>query len=130
MATQEKMNPRVKQMWIDALRSGNYKQGTAALKSAKNEYCCLGVLCDLHRKSTKSSKNKWVKIDKDSSAFNYVAGKEEDACLLPKAVQKWSGVLEDGRYVKRNNQLNTLIILNDEREYSFKKIADVIEKYF
>jgi hypothetical protein len=34
------------QKWVDALRSGNYKQGKQYLKDDQGRYCCLGVLCD------------------------------------------------------------------------------------
>lgn len=38
-----KMPADIKQGWLDALRSGEYKQGKGAL--CENEaYCCLGVL--------------------------------------------------------------------------------------
>ena len=40
------------QKWVDALRSGKYKQGRAYLKYG-NGYCCLGVACDV------SSVSKW-----------------------------------------------------------------------
>jgi hypothetical protein len=34
--------------WIDALRSGKYKQGKSELhNSDTNEYCCLGVLNEI-----------------------------------------------------------------------------------
>ena len=32
--------------WIEALRSGEYQQGRRYLKKGDN-YCCLGVLCEL-----------------------------------------------------------------------------------
>ena len=31
--------------WIEALRSGKYKQGRDRLQSDVNSYCCLGVAC-------------------------------------------------------------------------------------
>lgn len=34
-----------KQMWIEALRSGDYEQGKAQLKN-RGRYCCLGVLAE------------------------------------------------------------------------------------
>lgn len=44
-----KFTQELKQKWLDALRSGKYKQGRKALHSDKYEdgdrYCCLGVLC-------------------------------------------------------------------------------------
>lgn len=33
--------------WVQALRSGNYKQGKRFLHSVADEYCCLGVVCEL-----------------------------------------------------------------------------------
>src|SRR5438093_3640406 len=40
------MNQDVKRLWTDALRSGQYQQGTGALRK-NDRYCCLGVLCEL-----------------------------------------------------------------------------------
>lgn len=45
------MNQEIKKRWVAALRSGDYKQGTGALRNADNKFCCLGVLCDLHSKA-------------------------------------------------------------------------------
>lgn len=52
-----KMNQEIKQKWLKALRSGEYKQGAGGLKrihssnnpSGKNtfSYCCLGVLSEI-----------------------------------------------------------------------------------
>ena len=42
------MNADIKQRWVEALRSGQYKQGQGCLRT-NNAYCCLGVLCELHR---------------------------------------------------------------------------------
>lgn len=41
------MNPQVKTRWVEALRSGEYKQGRWQLRqptAGETEYCCLGVL--------------------------------------------------------------------------------------
>ena len=39
------MNKELKEKWITALRSGEYKQGQTLLHSDEdNSYCCLGVL--------------------------------------------------------------------------------------
>ena len=39
-----KMNPKLKARWVEALRSGDYKQGTKFLRTNEGTYCCLGVL--------------------------------------------------------------------------------------
>lgn len=46
------MKPEVKNLWISALRSGEYQQGVGALRQKADpeqpdRFCCLGVLCDL-----------------------------------------------------------------------------------
>lgn len=40
------MTKELKQQWIEALRSGEYKQIKNILKDEIG-YCCLGVLCDI-----------------------------------------------------------------------------------
>lgn len=40
------MDKELKQKWIDALRSGEYKQTKGTLRDT-NGHCCLGVLCDV-----------------------------------------------------------------------------------
>jgi len=34
----------MKTLWLKALRSGKYKQGTGTLETTDGKYCCLGVL--------------------------------------------------------------------------------------
>lgn len=41
------MNRELKTKWLEALRSGKYKQGRSALRTIQDEFCCLGVLCDI-----------------------------------------------------------------------------------
>jgi hypothetical protein len=42
------MKTAVKKLWVEALRSGEYKQGKKCLRTQDNKFCCLGVLCNLH----------------------------------------------------------------------------------
>jgi len=112
------MNNAVKQSWLRALRSGDYHQGTGALK-AGNKFCCLGVLCDLHRK----------KFGED-----WVGGQYEGTdSYLPPSVQEWAELDsenplvcttfdgEDGREVSLGE-------LNDSGQADFEDIATVIEE--
>lgn len=41
------MDPELKEKWLEALRSGKYRQGRGKLRNKDDEFCCLGVLCDL-----------------------------------------------------------------------------------
>lgn len=48
------MNKDLKQPWIDALRSGKFKQTKNNLKDGTG-HCCLGVLCELSPEKFKES---------------------------------------------------------------------------
>lgn len=38
---------RVQRLWVKALKSDRYEQATGLLKADDNEYCCLGVACEI-----------------------------------------------------------------------------------
>lgn len=46
-----KLKPRFKKAWLEALRSGKYRQTDGTLvaheRNKRSRYCCLGVLCSL-----------------------------------------------------------------------------------
>ena len=110
------MDARVKQMWIEALRSGEYKQ-TSGLLRDENGHCCLGVLCDIHAKETN---NVW---DIHNRYFLH----DE---TLPEIVQHWAGIDSSmGNIDVPYLNALTLAELNDDG-CSFEFIADVIEKEF
>jgi hypothetical protein len=106
------MDPELKQKWVAALRSGEYKQGREALKKIKEEedtcYCCLGVLCDI---LAKEGIGNWK-----ADIFHH------DAYAS-------SGELPFSLYEKTEINMddeNTLINLNDDKGFSFPEIADWI----
>jgi hypothetical protein len=41
------MDVQWRDKWVEALRSGKYKQGRGGLRDTRFHYCCLGVLCDV-----------------------------------------------------------------------------------
>lgn len=112
------MNPEVKNLWIEALRSGEYRQGVGALRNKHDEFCCLGVLCNLH-----------------AQAHPEVAAQENNPGMymncygkLPHAVATWSGVDEWGTIHKLDDDDIELVALNDDGA-SFDDIADIIEEH-
>lgn len=38
------MNPKIKQLWLAALRSGKYRQANGKLRNSSGAMCCIGVL--------------------------------------------------------------------------------------
>lgn len=61
------MNKKIADKWVKALRSGKYKQGKSRLRT-DNEYCCLGVLCDI------SKQGEWIKF-KNTKNYRYASDK-------------------------------------------------------
>ncbi len=58
MNTAEKiqMNPILKKNWVDALRSGKYKQGMGELyNELGNNYCVIGIFNKINNYSNESS---------------------------------------------------------------------------
>jgi hypothetical protein len=106
-----------KDKWIAALRSGKYKQGSCALRSADDEYCCLGVACDVYQQEVGGLD---VALNGTTYSYNNMSG------YLPQAVQDWLGLLRyDGLPLGDYDSLSTL---NDVEELSFSEIADLLEK--
>lgn len=106
--------------WVDALRSGKYKQAKERLRD-KNSYCCLGVACDV------SGVGKWQKDFWNSWEYAvYEAPGDVNDLDLPKGVQKWLGIRLANPKFKRVPASQ----LNDEMGKTFEEIADYIEKKY
>lgn len=104
------MNESVKKKWIKALNSGKYAQGKGRLRQEDN-FCCLGVLCDLY---DEKGWKKW------SDGYSY----RGDSAVLPSAVSDWAGLINDNPNIGRGSLSN----LNDSGK-TFKEIANLIEEY-
>jgi hypothetical protein len=111
------MNPEVKKLWLDALRSGEYKQGRYKLRGIGG-YCCLGVLCDLHSKTAEG--HKWCDAKFLAGGSTYLG----DAYGLPTEVRSWAGLLGS---TDREVTVARLGEDND-RGSTFAEIADRIER--
>lgn len=110
------MKPEIKEKWLAALRSGEYKQGQCALRKKDNKFCCLGVLADLYAKEMGIE---W-KMEEDCYKILDQGG------TLPIWIADWAEIMSDG-YVDRDHL--TLASMNDHG-HTFSEIADVIEKHF
>ncbi len=115
------MKKAIKKRWIKALRSGEFSQTTGELKSRSGGYCCLGVLCELHRRSKAGQGNQW-----EGKLFDFYL---DESAVLSREVMQWAGLEDDdprlGRY--------TATAHNDgcdgAKAKSFKQIANLIEKH-
>lgn len=113
------MNREIKEKWVAALRSGEYKQGMGQLRdSSDSRFCCLGVLTDLYIKET--GQGKW-----DSNFFR--SGNKDGnlfSGFTPEPVRVWAGLRDRNPQVDATN----LATLNDGG-CTFNQIADKIEEY-
>ena len=114
------MNSRVKEKWVAALRSGEYKQGQYSLRNNSNQFCCLGVLCDLYDKEQGS--NSWNLL-----SYDYGFGHEESTEVPPFRVwSSWAGMAEHNPVIQFPDGPQSLAELNDQG-YTFEEIANLIE---
>lgn len=118
------MNEHVKDLWLHALRDGEYVQGSGMLKTQENTYCCLGVLCDLYHKTTgKGLWDNYTNMGFDTIVF------EEHEFNLPDSVVEWAGLSELDPFIEGEK----LSIHNDgdisTESKTFPEIADLIERY-
>jgi hypothetical protein len=124
----KRMNKRVKELWVKALRSGEYKQGTGHLRDKNNNFCCLGVLCNIHAQENPNSS--MIKDSVKGEDFYTYGG---SSVLPPVAVQKWAGIYNKDIYVNRlDNMAAHLWRRNDGVgqfiPHTFEQMADFIEQ--
>lgn len=120
-------NKHVKRLkaWIKALRSGDYKQTQGQLYTGK-AYCCLGVACDLY---LKEKGLKWTKETKRTYGIP-TEDSELQTTELSEDIAAWFGlgIHNNPEVLDKDGARVSLISLNDDRGYSFKQIAKVIEQ--
>ena len=117
------MKKKWKDAWVAALRSGEYKKGRGALCVGGSRFCCLGVLTDLVNKSYKKPEEWEETNEKEPQGYRYeIFGTHE---YLSNKVQKVTGLDSKDPYAESKER--SLADLNDSG-WSFKKIADLIEK--
>lgn len=114
------MKLKVKKLWLEALRSGKYRQVKGSLRRPNGGFCVFGVLCNLHAEAH-------PEIAAQQTREREYMGQTQ---FLPTAVAKWAGIT-DGAMVNAGSETHpyhaTLMHLND-LSYSFEKLAGIIEK--
>ena len=103
---QQKAN---RKLWVEALRSGKYRQGKKVLRTANGEMCCLGVLADIAGCKWKRHDNGWLADGEDNSA--------------PSRAMAFVGLIGSEGETEYGDPLS---YLNDSGA-PFSEIADIIE---
>lgn len=118
------MNPEPKRLWVEALRSGKFKQGKSALKQrcgdGEPEYCCLGVLCEV---AIRAGVN--VRVREADGSESFLSTYDGQSGYLPRAVSDWAGLQGYCPVLGED----TATHYNDAEGKTFGEIADLIEQY-
>ena len=122
------MNPRVKDMWLTALRSGEYKQGKHQLRT-DNKFCCLGVLCDLYAKTMNTMD--WVEERRENEnrelMYSFAGSGDVDSYVLPATVANWAELPDSNPRIQVSWGKTNLADENDGGA-DFTHIATLIEE--
>src|SRR5262245_46348253 len=78
------MNEQIKERWLEALRHPFYKKGRQYLHRRTNQFCAIGVLCNLHSQATGHG---WEMVPKEPCLLYY--GRSGQA---PVQVLVWAGL--------------------------------------
>ena len=97
--------------WVEALRSGKYKQASGQLRIG-DAFCCLGVACDI------SGLGSWNEYSEYSTHIDGGQGYK-----LPASLMDYLGL----RTPTGDFEMTNLSSMNDNGK-SFEEIADVIER--
>ena len=118
------MNPEIRTRWVAALRSGDYKQGWGWLRSGSDEYCCLGVLCELAVEDGVIAPPSYSETSDGHSSDAYSYGGKQ--ATPPEPVLEWAGL--EHLTISNEGRTTSLIRANDILQWKFDRIADVIEE--
>lgn len=110
------MKQAIAKKWVKALRSGEYQQGQGQLRDG-DQFCCLGVLCNLHAQSHKA----FARTQKFPDEY------DREAAYPSEMVRKWAGIDTYNGWIPNLDQ--SLAAFNDEG-FDFNEIADLIEKHW
>lgn len=129
-----------RKVWIEALRSGKYKQAKRYLKVVEQGetepgYCCLGLACELYQQFEGD-----LRVNGGWNPLKGLTYTSFDSIqnVLPEKVQKWLGIRDKGQLNQEfpipadcidshKYDFDLLTALNDTG-YTFEQIADIIEQ--
>lgn len=115
-----------RKLWIESLRSGKYKQGYGLLRDINDNYCCLGVACDILN----------IKHELNKNHNRYLYGNTRQVNVLPEEAYYALGINAIGSFTPTNtladnndilHEIRCLWELNDILMWNFNQIADFIE---
>lgn len=123
--------------WLDALRSGDFKQGYQCLKrmdGGEQSHCCLGVLCEVmeYEQIVGTNYVTYLYDGKEASETLPIGNGTDFSTVgfLPKCYNWSSEQQQKFDKVSKSGSSVSLTELNDSGEFTFKEIAEIIESFF
>lgn len=134
----KKMPVNKERVWllVEALRSGEFNQGTNMLRTPSDEYCCIGVGCEVARREGIGIG--WKKpTDEDASKGGMWTFDGHGTAFSPKLMD-WYGFPYRSQYGSGDpvllgdlgvarSEIQTMISTNDNDHWTFEQIADALE---
>jgi len=128
------------QLFINALKSGEFEQGEGTLRRIDGTWCCLGVACETYRLAT--GKGKWEEYS-TIGRYDFITDDERDNGVMPYVVSHWLGLggsqnpdltSEDGSLRASASAFNDGSNIDDDNPYNvkwnFEQIADGFRRLF
>jgi hypothetical protein len=135
------VNKENMRLFIEALRSGKYQQGTGTLIEVGGDgvkrHCCLGVACEVAIANGVVLQSELVSSAPESfTRYHWDGGKT--ASYLPAPVVQWLGIDEregpdtpvNPKLLHEKGNLIGATTLNDSYSLTFSQIADAFEKTY
>lgn len=107
------MHNSVAKRWADALRSGQYQQGHGALRTRDDQFCCLGVLCQV------VAPDGWTLDEETWHSTGEVYRSFGEVDIPPISILVEAGLT--------HSEAHKLATLNDSCGLTFSEIADIVE---
>lgn len=128
------MNPEVKKLLVEALRSGEYKQTKGYLQVTEQAggrapgFCCLGVLSEIAKNVDELEIGVRPQSAHDGFVAEYFSKKEDldeyhyerSRTDLIRTITDWSGI---------NDLMSSCLMGMNDNGVSFTEIADLIEEH-
>lgn len=140
-----KMNPEIKQQWLTALRSGNYRQKGGRLRSLEktldgkgyeNCHCCLGVLAEVIKEDAVGISDNFIDCNNVLTMpmrqkAGFIEG-TEGAVWVPLNIARKHAPEGFTEFVEchHNGEEIKITVLNDEYSFPFANLANIIDEVF
>lgn len=128
------MNPTYKELWLKALRSGEFLQCREAMRlvdeGGQERFCVLGVLAELVRREC-PARFKWKRFGKDAAGntrYDLRPNSGRPGKRWWRAIERKLGLrLFSDAMIDYLGESHTIAELNDDLGLEFNQAADLIE---